>query len=624
MTESPDLPRPEYPRPQWRRDRWRSLNGRWRFAFDDGDIGLVSRWHELDADDLRADDCPLGGQVVVPFAPHTEASGVADRALHPVLWYSRSFDAHGLTGADERLLLHIGAADHDTTVWVNGQHVASHRGGFTPVSADITNAVRDGDNVVTVRVADDHEDLGQPRGKQYWLGPSEYVFYRGTTGIWQSVWLEPVARAAVRDAHVVPALHDASVDVTVDVTSAAVGSTLRVTISRGEAPLVLDTVLLTDTSVSRRWRLNEHLSARDAKILEFQGVATWHPGNPRLYDLTLEVLDGHGEVLDRVHSYFGMRSVSTHDGQVLLNGRPIFQRLVLDQGFFPESGYTAPSDEAIRADIELAQQLGFNGARKHQKIEDPRYLYWADRLGFLVWEEMPSAFRYSSDYVAQVTAQWQEAVVRDRNHPCIVVWVPMNESWGVPSVAFGSDVRQREHLLAMYHLTKALDATRLVVSNDGWEHALTDLCTIHDYSDPDTIRARFADRGAAVGSRPLHHPIYVEGHGYAGEPIIVSEFGGVAVDERGTWGFHTVPDGAGVLESYREFVSAVVSSPVVAGFCWTQLTDIEQEANGLLDAHRRPKAGVEEIREATQQPAQREIRTSIPLPEDMEPPPART
>jgi beta-galactosidase/beta-glucuronidase len=619
MTTSPALPRPEYPRPQWRRDRWHNLNGAWGFAVDDNDTGLGARWHELDAAAMESDDSPFDQQIVVPFAPHTPASGVADTALHRVVWYARTFDADGLAKPGERLLLHIGAADHDTTVWVNGQHVASHRGGYTPISADITGAMIDGDNVLVVRVADDHSDLGQPRGKQYWLEQSEYVFYRGTTGIWQTVWLEPVAVASVLDARVVPVLQDASVDVTMDVTGAAVGSRLRVTISRGDEPLVQDTLLLTDTVVSRRWRLTEHLSARDAKILEFQGVATWHPGKPRLYDLEFEVLDDRGAVQDHVRSYFGMRSVSTHEGQVLLNGRPIFQRLVLDQGFFPESGYTAPSDEAIRADIELAQQLGFNGARKHQKIEDPRYLYWADRLGFLVWEELPSAYRFSSGSVMQLTAMWQEAVVRDRNHPCIVVWVPTNESWGVPSVAFGSDERQRQHLLAMYHLTKALDPTRLVVSNDGWEHALTDLCTIHDYSDPDTVRNRFADREAAVDSRPLHHPIYIDGHSHQGEPIIVSEFGGVAIDEHGTWGFHTVPNGAVLAKRYREFISAVVSSPVVAGFCWTQLTDIEQEANGLLDADRQPKADVEALREATQQPAAREIRTSIPLPEDVTP-----
>ncbi len=405
MTSIPDLPRPEYPRPQWRRDRWRNLNGRWWFAVDDDDSGRAARWHEVEAGGLGADDGPFSGQVVVPFAPHTEASGVADPTLHRVLWYARCFDAHGLAEPGERLLLHIGAADHDATVWVNGQHVASHRGGYTPISADVTDAVRDGENVVVVRVEDDHEDLGQPRGKQYWLQPSEYVFYRGTTGIWQTVWLEPVAAASVLEAHVVPVLHDASVDVTVRVTRPAVGSTLRVTIARDGGTVVRDTLLLTDADVRRRWRLTEHLSARDAKLLEFQGVATWHPGNPRLYDLTLEVLDDAGRVLDRVSSYFGMRSVSTHDGHVLLNGRPIFQRLVLDQGFFPQSGYTAPSDDAIRADIELAQQLGFNGARKHQKIEDPRYLYWADRLGFLVWEEMPSAFRFSSGYLAQTSSR---------------------------------------------------------------------------------------------------------------------------------------------------------------------------------------------------------------------------
>ncbi len=619
MSDLGDLPRPEYPRPQWRRDRWRNLNGTWRFAVDDGDVGRRDAWYALDADGLEG-GVPFDREIVVPFAPHTQASGLDDPALHTVVWYGRRFEATGLTEGSDRLLLHIGAADHDASVWINGISVGSHRGGYTPLTADVTDAVRPGTNVVVVRVEDDHDDLAQPRGKQYWRTRPEYVFYRGTTGIWQTVWLEAVPAAAVLDALVVPDLPDASVDVTLTLSEAAVGRDVRVTIAREDAVVVRDVVGVQDTQVRRRWRLDETLSARDAKVLEFRGIATWHPAKPRLYDLTLEVLGDDGRVLDLVRTYVGMRSVSTHDGRVLLNGRPVYQRLVLDQGFWPESGYTAPSDEAIRADIELAQQLGFNGARKHQKIEDPRYLYWADRLGFLVWEEMPSAFRFSSGYVAEVSRQWQEAVVRDRNHPCIIVWVPMNESWGVPSVAFGSDERQRHHLLAMYHLTKSLDPTRLVVSNDGWEHALTDVCTIHDYGDPDAVGERLADRATTVASRPLHHPIYLDGFVDDGQPIVVSEFGGVAFDAEDTWGFHTVPGPEALADSYRAFVSAVVSSPDVAGFCWTQLTDVEQEANGLLTADRRPKADVRALREATLQPARREHRTTIPMPDDVRPP----
>lgn len=608
-----DLPRPEYPRPQWRRQRWTNLNGRWLFAFDDEDVGRGEGWHSAAAADLEKGG-PFDREITVPFAYQTAASGVADTAAHAVVWYARAFDAQATGRPGERLLLHVGAADYETTIWVNGQHVAAHRGGYTPIEADITSAVQGRNDVLVIRVEDRHDDIAQPRGKQYWRSPSEYVFYRGTTGIWQTVWLEPVASAAVEEAVCTPLLQDAAVDVIIAVTDAAVGGALRVTIARDGVTLVRDEVGLVDREVRRRWRLNEDISAQDAKILEYQGVATWHPGNPRLYDLTFDVYDATGARTDSVRSYFGMRSVTTLDGHVLLNGRPVYQRLVLDQGFYPDSGYTAPTDAALRGDIELAKQLGFNGARKHQKIEDPRYLYWADRLGFLVWEEMPSAYRYTAGYVRDVTREWEQVITRDRNHPCIIVWVPMNESWGVPAVARDPDARQRHHLLALYHLTKSLDATRLVISNDGWEHAVTDLCTIHDYGNEEDLRARLIDRSHAVESRPLHHPIYVEGHGHRGEPIIVSEFGGISLAGPGTWGFHTVGDGQALVECYQRFVAAVVDSPVTAGFCWTQLTDIEQEANGLLDAYRRPKADVDAIRRATLQRAVAETRTRSPQP----------
>lgn len=611
---SNDVPRPEYPRPQWRRDRWTNLNGVWRFAFDDDDIGYRERWHMIDTEMLGADEGPFNREIIVPFAYQTPASGIGDTTLHPVVWYCRTFDATSVTGPGERLLLHVGAADYEASIWVNGQHVASHRGAYTPIEADITWAVQGRNDVLVIRVEDKHDDLAQPRGKQYWRTPSEYIFYRGTTGIWQTVWLEPVARAALEDAVVVPLLDEAAVDITTTVTAAAVGGSLRVTISRDGAVLVRDELRLTDRDLRRRWPLTENLSARDAKMLKHHGLATWHPDNPRLYDLTFELLDAAGSDVDRVESYFGMRSIKTHDGRVLLNDHPLYQRLVLDQGYFPDGGYTAPTDAALRADIELAKDLGFNGARKHQKIEDPRYLYWADRLGFLVWEEMPSAYRYSAPYVKRVTCEWQDVIARDRNHPCIIVWVPMNESWGTPAVARDPDARQEHHLLGLYHLTKALDATRLVVSNDGWEHARTDLCTIHDYGNAAALRERFSDRHRAVESRPLHHPIYVEGHTHRGEPIVVSEFGGIALDRLDTWGMHTVEDGDALLDRYREFVAAVVDSPVTVGFCWTQLTDIEQEATGLLDACRRPKADVSSLRQATSQPARGEARTWSPPP----------
>jgi beta-galactosidase/beta-glucuronidase len=309
-------------------------------------------------------------------------------------------------------------------------------------------------------------------------------------------------------------------------------------------------------------------------------------------------LESDDEVLDTVESYFGMRKVETRNGEVLLNGRPYYQRLVLDQGYFPGGLLTAPTDDDLRRDIELAKEMGFNGARKHQKVEDPRWLHWADRLGFLVWGEMANAYTYSADYVGRINAEWREVVVRDYNHPCIVVWVPMNESWGVPELA--SDPRQVEHLLSLYHLTRALDPTRPVVSNDGWEHAFTDLCTIHDYRDAESLAASYATPESSAAARPAKRSIYVDGYGYRGEPILVTEFGGIAfAGDEGGWGYSTVAGSEEFLERYEELVGALLGSSAVKGFCYTQLTDVEQEVNGLLTYERRSKADLARIRAIT-------------------------
>jgi beta-galactosidase/beta-glucuronidase len=326
--------------------------------------------------------------------------------------------------------------------------------------------------------------------------------------------------------------------------------------------------------------------------------ALWSPEEPNLHDLRLELLGAGGETLDAVESYFGMRKVEIRDGKVYLNDRPLYQRLVLDQGYFPGGVLTAPTDDDLRRDIELAKEMGFNGARKHQKVEDPRWLYWADTLGFLVWGEMANAYQYSPNYVRRITAEWQEAVRRDYNHPCVVTWVPINESWGVPGIA--TDPRQVEHLLALYHLTRSLDRSRPVVSNDGWEHALTDLCAIHDYRNAAVLGQRYRAVETSL-AEPERHPVYAPGYGYRGEPILITEFGGIAFEaaDPESWGYRTVSNVEELLERYRALISALAQSEVVQGFCYTQLTDVEQEINGLLTYDRRPKADLARIREIT-------------------------
>ena len=583
-------PRPEYPRPQFRRDRWTNLNGEWSFAFDDNDVGLAEGWQNTGGSSFDR-------KITVPFCYQSELSGIGETASHDVVWYARAFEAP--SDGDERLLLHFGAVDYRATVWVNGVHVASHEGGHTPFSADVTHALDGPENAIVVRAEDPSRDITIPRGKQYWKEESEGIFYTRTTGIWQTVWLEPVNRSRIDFLRLTPDVDAACADAKISLAGVEPGMSLRIAVERDGTPVLEETVRLQSGLVDRRLSLVQRADASDTSRIDSRmGLYLWSPEEPNLYDLCLELLAADGEVLDVVDSYFGMRKIEARDGEVYLNGQPYYQRLVLDQGYFPGGLLTAPTDDDLRRDIELTKEMGFNGARKHQKVEDPRWLYWADILGFLVWGEMANAYGYSTDYVRRITAEWQEAVQRDYNHPCIVAWVPMNESWGVPNLE--SEPAQREHLLALYHLTRSLDGTRPVVSNDGWEHALTDLCAIHDYRGAAALAATYATPESSVAAAPANRRIYVPGYGYRDEPILVTEFGGIAfAGEDEGWGYSTVADAEEFLEKYGAVVDALLACGPVRGFCYTQLTDVEQEVNGLLTYGREPKVDLARLRGIT-------------------------
>ena len=603
-------PRSEHPRPRLRRGRWASLNGAWSFVFDDEDRGLAQHWERA-----IPGEAPWDRQITVPFCPQSELSGIADRGRHDVVWYARRFgDVRRVPS--QRLLLHFGAVDYRATVWVDGAQVATHEGGSTPFTADVTDALAggalvtgtpaDSEHTVVVRACDPLDDLEIPRGKQYWRTDTEGIFYTATTGIWQTVWLEPVAPERVVDLRLDPDLDAGAISVEVDLTTAAIGSRLRLVVGLHGEVLVDDIVAVTAARLQRRFPLAADGQGARRDVGDWQGIQTWSPEHPTLYDLRAELTSAGGKTLDAVDSYFGMRKIEARDGRLYLNHRPFYPRLVLDQGYFPGGLLTAASDEDLRRDIELAKELGFNGARKHQKIEDPRWLHWADRLGFVVWAEMPSPYRFSAAAVRRSTAEWQAVLRRDMSHPCIIAWVPCNESWGVP--ALGTDPAQRSHLLALYHLTKAADPSRLVVSNDGWEQATTDLWTVHDYGAATALRGRYTDLGAALAAAPCGRSVYTTGFRHRGEPLLVTEFGGVAVNNDAAtsgnarhWGYQTAADGDDLLDRYTDLVAALVSSPVVAGFCYTQLTDVEQEANGLLTFDRKPKADLADLRRATLQ-----------------------
>ncbi|WP_438495854.1 glycoside hydrolase family 2 protein [Paenibacillus sp. IHBB 3054] len=577
------VPRPEYPRPEFLRKEWLSLNGEWDFCFDDERVGEDERWYLVDAPALFTET------IQVPFAFQSKLSGIEDPSFHDVVWYRRSFEVPEAWDG-KRLVLHFGAVDYLAKVWVNGQLVASHAGGHTPFQADITPSLIKGSNTIVLRAEDFSRDVTLPRGKQYWLEQSAAIFYTRTTGIWQSVWIEPLSAVHLSKTRLTPDIdrNEIRIRTFLQGFKAADELKLRITVSYSGEVVAEDQYAIRNAEQHRTLGLGDFTDHGLGRL--------WSPEHPNLYDIQFELLR-NGEVVDEAASYFGMRKVSIEDGRLCLNNRPYFQRLVLDQGYFPEGILTAPTDEALKRDVELAKEMGFNGVRKHQKTEDPRFLYWCDKLGLLVWSEAANAYEYSEEYVRRYTSEWQEIIERDYNHPSIVAWVPLNESWGVPNVQI--DTRQQQHGLAMYHLTKSLDEMRPVIYNDGWEHMTTDLVTIHDYeSRQEVLEERYATAESAVNAMPANRKIFVGGASYQGQPILVSEFGGIAFkksDWEG-WGYSGAENEEDFLIKLKAVVDPMFTSPVIQGYCYTQLTDVEQEINGLLTYDRTPKAPLEAIR----------------------------
>ncbi|WP_274362309.1 glycoside hydrolase family 2 protein [Paenibacillus thermotolerans] len=584
MTESAvSIPRAEHPRPQFVRESWMTLNGEWEFEFDDADAGLAERWF--------AGDRSFSSRIQVPFAYQSPLSGIGENTFRDTVWYKRTVRVpDGMKG--KRYILHFGAVDYIATVWVNGELLGTHEGGHTPFSFDATPLMNENaDNTIVVRAHDFNQDVTIPRGKQFWKEKSWAIWYTRTTGIWQPVWMEAVDSTYLERVTYTPDIDTKEIGIRFQVKGAMGKQDVRVKVSisfEGE-PVADDEFRVLHNEFSRAIRI-EHFNDHGLD-------RWWTPHRPSLYDVTYTVTVD-GKETDRVTSYFGMRKISIENGKLCLNNRPYFMRLVLDQGYHPEGVLTFPTDDDMKRDVELTKAMGFNGARKHQKVEDPRYLYWADKLGLLVWGEMANAGEYTEEYVGRITNEWQEAMKRDMNHPCIVAWVPINESWGVPNIMV--DKKQQHHASAMYHLTKSLDSTRPVVSNDGWEMVESDLTCIHDYEwRREVLEDRFSTVEKANSSTSSSRKLHVGGHEYAGQPIIVSEFGGIAFkksDQEG-WGYSGASDEEDFLKRLRDVVEPLVQSPVVQGFCYTQLTDVEQEINGLLTYDRTPKAPLERIRD---------------------------
>ncbi len=573
--------RTEYPRPQFVRENWTNLNGKWDFTFDDKNIGLQEKWNAT---------FPTDRTINVPFAFQTKLSGIHDTSFHDVVWYRRNFDIN--IEKQNRWILHFGAVDYHSHIFVNGQLVKEHIGGNSSFSVDITNNLQSGSNELIVRAFDPSTDETIPRGKQYWHEESASIFYTRTTGIWQTVWLEEVHVCHIEEIRWTADIDSGNIQLELNTSEQHKDLLLNVKISFNKQVLVNDIMQLNETYFKRSFNIRGHFC--DRSNIHNDGWY-WTPENPNLFDVTLS-LTLEGEVVDQVESYFGMRKVGTHNGRFQLNNKDYYQKLVLDQGYFPDGLLTAPSDEDLKNDIILAKELGFNGARKHQKVEDPRYHYWADKLGFLVWGEMAGASEFSEKSVERLTNEWIEVINRDYNHPSIVAWMPLNESWGISRV--NHDKQQQAHSLAMYYLTKSLDTTRVVFSNDGWEHTKSDICGIHNYSSAEQIMKNYSDLNSTLSIKPANREIYAQGFNYDGEPIMITEYGGIAyaIEDKG-WGYSSVKSDEELIAAYRAVTKAIGDAPLIHGFCYTQLTDVEQEINGLLTYDRKKKCDIAVIKE---------------------------
>lgn len=576
-----------YPRPQLRRTDWVLLDGPWSFLEDAADSGVDLHLFDADSDWSTADT------ITVPFPPESTASGIG-RDVANVLWYRRDLGPIEVS-AGRRVLLHFEAVDYQAHVWLNGQHLGSHEGGQARFTFDITPCLRpQGPNILTVRSYDHAEDLEQPRGKQDWQAEPHAIWYRRTSGIWRSVWLEHVSPTHVSRLGFAVAADD-SVDTTVEVSGAS-GDDLDVELVFSFENRILSRSRhqLMGTTLTTRVNLVDpqlHIEPNDLR---------WAPEHPHLIDVQVVVARG-GVRVDHVTSYVGLRTVDVDDRHFMLNGHPYFLRMVLEQGYWPTTHLAAPSAQALRAEAELIKNLGFNGLRVHQKVADPRFLHACDRLGLIVWADTAASYAFSPRSLRRLTQEWFEIVERDRNHPCVVAWVPYNESWGVPQLEHSA--AQRSAVAGVHALLKALDPTRVVLGNDGWEYVAGDVAGIHDYThDPAELRRRFgtleAARNTLLTERSGGRRLLLAEYGdRPHRPMVLTEFGGINLhngDE--SWsGYGDAEDEQDFLSQLSGLVGATVSSGL-AGYCYTQLTDTLQEQNGLTSADRVPKVPIESLR----------------------------
>ncbi|MDD7370091.1 MAG: glycoside hydrolase family 2 TIM barrel-domain containing protein [Firmicutes bacterium] len=580
----------DYPRPQFVRENWENLNGTWDFGFDDDHVGEKEKWYVNFGGDKK---------IQVPFTYETKLSGIQDETRHDYIWYRRNIQVDGKRLEKENYVLHFEGCDFITKVWVNGELAGSHRGGYSRFSFDITNLLKDGENELVVK-AEDSFDMQQPRGKQRWIDENFGCWYVQTTGIWKTVWSEYVPKVNLASVKMTPVLeqHCLELEYEVNAPESCFGENLAVAATIRFDGMLVNKIVT--TVMAGHVETKADVFVRNDHGFEW-GVRTWSPEQPDLYDIEFELIKD-GETVDQAGSYFAMRDIRIDGPNILLNGRPLYQRLILDQGYWKDSHLTPPSEEALIEDIDKIHALGYNGLRKHQKTEDERFLYWCDVKGMLVWSEVASAYQYTDYAVAEFTREWMEIVKQNYNHPCIITWTPFNESWGISAVETRRD--QQHFTEAIYHLTKSVDPYRPVIVNDGWEHTVSDIITLHDYEEVgEVLRKRYIEYKDQIMTTEVYHSNHksamANGFEYKGQPVIISEFGGIAFnnDDSG-WGYgNKVDTKEDFIQRFDEITTAVKELPYVSGFCYTQVSDVQQEINGLMDIDRNFKVEPEVIKE---------------------------
>lgn len=567
----------DYPRPQFVRKEWKNLNGEWNFIFDDNDEGEIKKYFL---------DFPKFNKICVPFTYETKLSGIEDESIHYIIWYNRKINISKEQLQNKKVILNFEGSDYKTKVWINGNYIGENIGAYSRFSFNIEKYVIEGENDITIKV-EDSLSKDQPRGKQRYKKESWKCWYIQTTGIWKTVWLEWVSEKYLKAVKVTPKTDKIQLEIETNLSEQDIEKQKYYI----ETEISFNGQILNNT----KEMINNNYEKMEINIVQEgtkHNIQKWSMNNPNLYDINYK-LYYEDKVIDNVESYFGIREIAIKGNKIYLNGEEVYLKLILDQGYWKESHLTPPNEESLIKDIESVLAFGYNGIRKHQKVEDERFLYWCDVKGILVWSEMANCYNFDDSSLQNFTNEWIKVVKQNYNHPSIIIWVPINESWGVPEVSNSKE--QQNFINSLYYLTKSMDNTRPVISNDGWEHTISDIITIHDYKqDDELLYQEYADEDMKVLNNLKEyngkHRLLANGYKYEGQPVIMSEYGGIAINSEEGWGYgKQVKDENEFVERFTKLTKAINNIPYISGYCYTQLTDVQQEVNGLINAERNYK-----------------------------------